>query len=336
MYLKDDIEGAQPCGHSTARSAVASALWALVVAGFAASARRGRAAAAAPLPGRQLTAVALADAPASRDARGLGRRHASANSGGRVNKIGEITLVFWVLKILATTLGETTGDLFSMSLGLGYYVSFAIALAVLITVLAAQISLKRCIAPVFWLAIVATTTFGTEVSDLLDRPLGLGYYGGSAVLVACLAAVLGHWHWRERDISVYPIVRVDTELLFWTAVICSNSLGTAFGDWLSDSMGLGYLQGAYITAGVIGIVMLLHYFTRLNTVMLFWVAFVFTRPFGATFGDLLTKPVSDGGMALPRYDASAVALALMAAILLGSWWWSTRRHADKQDFKFTS
>ncbi len=263
-------------------------------------------------------------APAPQSGPGIARQRRHI-AGGRTNKVAEITLAFWILKILATTLGETTGDFFSMTLGLGYFASLGITFGLLAAVLAVQVGLRTFHASIFWLAIIGTTTFGTELSDLLDRPLGLGYIGGAALLLGGLLATMAAWHRRERDLSVYPIVRVDTEIMFWVAVIFSNSLGTAFGDFLSDSAGLGYLTGAYITAGVIAVVLLLHYATSLNGVLLFWLAFIFTRPFGATFGDLLTKPSSHGGMALPRSAASGAALGLMVIVLAMSYWWASRQ-----------
>ena len=235
-----------------------------------------------------------------------------------VNKVAAVTLAFWVMKVLATTLGETAGDFLSMTLGLGYTVGFAITVALLLAVLFAQIRSARYHAALFWIAIVATTTAGTEVSDLIDRSLGLGYLWGSLILAAGLAATLVVWHRRVGDVRVYPIVRRDAEVLFWTAVVFSNSLGTAFGDYLTDNAGLSYVQGALVTAAVIGVVLALHYFARVNEVVLFWIAFVFTRPFGATFGDLLTKSPAQGGLALPRGWASLVTLGLLAAVLVVS------------------
>lgn len=234
------------------------------------------------------------------------------------SKIAAVTLAFWVLKILATTLGETAGDFLSMTLNLGYVVGFAITAALLLVVLAAQVRARRYHAALFWTAIVATTTAGTEVSDLMDRSLGLGYLWGSLLLAAGLAATLVVWHRREGHLSVEPIVRRDVEVLFWVAVVFSNSLGTAFGDFLTDNAGLSYVQGALVTAGVIGVVLALHSLTRVDKVVLFWVAFVFTRPFGATFGDLLTKPPASGGLALPRGAASLVTLALLVVVLVVS------------------
>jgi uncharacterized membrane-anchored protein len=231
------------------------------------------------------------------------------------NKVAQITLAFWVMKILATTLGETAGDFISMTLNLGYYVGLGVTFALLVVILFGQIKVKKLHPALFWLAIVATTTVGTEISDFMDRSLGLGYLWGSMLLVSSLLATLAVWYRRDRSLRVYPITRRDTELMFWVAVLFSNSLGTAFGDFLVDNIGLGYLQGALVCAGVIGVVVALHYLTKLNEVFLFWVAFIFTRPFGATFGDFLTKPLNHGGLNLPRQDASLIALGLLAVVL---------------------
>jgi uncharacterized membrane-anchored protein len=233
-----------------------------------------------------------------------------------VSKVAAVTLTFWIMKILATTLGETAGDFLSMTLDLGYSVSVAITFGLLATILVVQIRSRSYHPLLFWTAIVATTTAGTEVSDMMDRSLGLGYLWGSVLLVTGLAATLGFWWWRDRDLRVYPIRRRDAETMFWIAVVFSNSLGTAFGDFLTDNMGLSYIQGALVTASVIGVVVALHYATRLSHVLLFWVAFIFTRPFGATFGDLLTKPADSGGLDLPREYASLVTLALLAFVLV--------------------
>jgi uncharacterized membrane-anchored protein len=240
-----------------------------------------------------------------------------------VSKVAAVTLAFWIMKILATTLGETAGDFLSMTLNLGYYISLGITFAILAAVLAAQISSATFHPLLFWTAIVATTTAGTEISDFMDRSLGLGYIAGSVILLAGLLAALAIWWKRTHDLRVYPMVRKDAEILFWIAVLFSNSLGTAFGDFVVDNLGLTFIQGALVTAGVIAIVGALHYFRAVNDVALFWIAFVFTRPFGATFGDLLTKPVSDGGLDLPRGWASLTTVALLLAVL----WWSERSTA---------
>lgn len=231
------------------------------------------------------------------------------------SKVAQVTLAFWVMKVLATTLGETAGDFISMTLALGYYVGLAITFSALAIILFFQITASRYHPVLFWTAIIATTTAGTEISDFMDRSLGLGYVLGSLILVAGLAMVLAIWYYRDRDLSVYPIVRRDVQVMFWLAVLFSNSLGTAFGDFLVDNIGLTFIEGALVTAGVIGIVATLHYLTRLNDVLLFWIAFIFTRPFGATFGDFLTKPVADGGLSLPREYASLITLALLAIVL---------------------
>ena len=232
-----------------------------------------------------------------------------------MNKVAKVTIAFWIMKIIATTLGETAGDFISQGLNWGYYVGFAITFAILAVILFFQIQADKYRPALFWAAIVATTTAGTEVSDLMDRSLGLGYAVGSLILVACLLTVLAVWYYRDRDLSVYPIVRKDAETTYWLAVVFSNSLGTAFGDFLTDNMGLSYIQGALLTATVIGVVIALHYLTKLNDILLFWLAFIFTRPFGATFGDFLTKPIEKGGLSLSRGLSSAIAFILLVIIL---------------------
>ena len=231
------------------------------------------------------------------------------------NKVAQVTIFFWIMKIIATTLGETAGDFISQGLNWGYYVGFAITIALLAIILFFQIQSERYRPALFWAAIIATTTAGTEVSDLMDRSLGLGYAVGSLILTACLLTTLAVWYYRDRDLSVYPIIRKDAETTYWLAVVFSNSLGTAFGDFLTDNMGLSYIQGALVTATVIGVVIALHYVSKINDVLLFWLAFIFTRPFGATFGDFLTKPIEKGGLSLPRGYASIIALVLLAVVL---------------------
>ncbi len=247
---------------------------------------------------------------------------------GPISKVAEVTISFWIMKVLATTLGETAGDFISMTLGLGYYAGLAITFSILAVILWFQTTSRRFHPVLFWTAIIATTTAGTEISDFMDRSLGLGYTWGSLILIAGLTATLALWYARDRSLSVYPIVRRESEIMFWITILFSNSLGTAFGDFLVDDAGLSFIQGALVTAGVIAVVAALHYFTRLNNVLLFWIAFVFTRPFGATFGDFLTKPVADGGLNLPRGAASLVTLGLLTAILYASTRWSGKRHCD--------
>jgi uncharacterized membrane-anchored protein len=237
------------------------------------------------------------------------------SQGAAFSKVAAVTLAFWIMKVLATTLGETAGDYISMTLELGYYVGLGVTFAILAVILFFQISAKDYHPVLFWAAIIATTTVGTEISDFMDRSLGFGYAAGSLVLVAGLAAVLAYWYNREGNLSVYPITTRSAEITFWLAVLFSNSLGTAFGDFLVDNLGLTFIQGALVTAAVILIVAALHFFTNLNYVLLFWIAFVFTRPFGATFGDLLTKPIEAGGLNLPRESASLVTLGLLGLVL---------------------
>lgn len=232
-----------------------------------------------------------------------------------MNKVAQVTLYFWIMKILATTLGETLGDYISTSLGLGYYTALLVTFSFLIIVLLFQIRVARYYPLLYWTAIVATTTAGTEVSDFMDRSLKLGYALGSLILVAGLLTILGVWYYLHRDLSVYPILTKDRETLYWGAIIFSNSLGTAFGDFLTSNLGMSYVEGALVTAGVIAVVIALHYFTQLNDALLFWLAFIFTRPFGATFGDFLTKPIQTGGLNLSRFYASVVTLVLLLIVL---------------------
>ena len=233
-----------------------------------------------------------------------------------MNKVAQVTLLFWLMKILATTLGETLGDELSMTMGLGYASGIGITLAGFAVVLLLQLSHRSFLAPLYWLVIVGTTTLGTEISDFMDRSLGLGYVAGSALLLAALLIILALWHIRLGRIRVYPITLRSEELFYWAAILASNSLGTAFGDMLSDNLGFSYLEGALITAAVIAVVLALHRFTRLNDVLLFWIAFILTRPFGATFGDLLTKPVSSGGIALGTLPATLVTAVLLGGLIV--------------------
>ena len=232
---------------------------------------------------------------------------------GKNNKIAAITLVFWLLKIIATTLGETLGDLLSMTLNLGYGKAFLITLAFFLVVLVIQLKAKKYIPVCFWLVIISTTTFGT---DFIDRTLHFGYTLGTLLLALGLAISLVIWYKKYKSLTVYPIFEKEKELLFWIAVLFSNSLGTAFGDYISDVLNFSYINGALITAGIIIIVVALHYFSKINKVVLFWIAFIFTRPFGATFGDFLTKPINKGGLDLGTLNATIISLGLIIILLL--------------------
>ncbi len=247
-----------------------------------------------------------------------------------LNKVANITLYFWIMKVIATTLGEMAGDFFSMTLNLGYVISLAITVAFLLVVLIIQLKVSKFNAVVFWLAIVGTTTVGTEISDLMDRTLGLGYAWGSLILFSCLMITLYLWHKIENGIKVYPITERRIEIFYWIAILFSNSLGTAFGDYLSDNMGLSYLTGAIVTGIIILIVILLHYYTKINQILLFWIAFIFTRPFGATFGDLLTKPLDKGGLNFGRGTATLIAAGLLALIIF----YSSSKEKQKENEHF--
>ncbi|MEH6406045.1 MAG: hypothetical protein V7767_02100 [Leeuwenhoekiella sp.] len=231
------------------------------------------------------------------------------------NKVAEITLLFWIMKIIATTLGETMGDFLSMTLNLGYLTGIAITFTFFVIVLLVQLASKSYIPVKYWLVIIATTTLGTEISDFMDRSLGLGYTVGSIILLSLLMFTLFLWYNKYKNLEVYPIINRNKEIFYWVAILFSNSLGTAFGDYLSDVVGLSYGMGALVTAGVITVVLLLHYFTSLNRIFLFWVAFIFTRPFGATFGDLLTKPTSKGGLELGTLPSTLVSIAIIGVLI---------------------
>ncbi len=232
------------------------------------------------------------------------------------NKVAKITLLFWLMKIVATTLGETLGDYIAMTLNLGYTVGIAITFSFFLIVLLSQLSTRKYIPVIYWLVIIATTTLGTEISDFIDRTLHLGYTTGTILLMSCLLLTLFLWFRKYNSLEVFPIIDKQKEIYYWTAILFSNSLGTAFGDFLGDYFGLSYLHGALVTGAVILIVVSLHYLTKINHVFLFWVAFIFTRPFGATFGDFLTKPIEKGGLHLGTLNSSLVAVCVMAVLLI--------------------
>lgn len=233
----------------------------------------------------------------------------------KLNKVAAISLLFWLMKIVATTLGETLGDYLSMTLGLGYSTGILITLVFFIGALSVQLFAKKYVPLFYWLVIIATTTLGTEISDFLDRSLHLGYTWGSLVLFSGLILTLLLWYKKFKTLSVFPIFEKNKEIYYWIAILFSNSLGTAFGDYLTDVVGLSYINGALVTASIILIVFLLHNFTKINQIILFWVAFVFTRPFGATFGDFLTKPIANGGLDLGTLNSSLVSIFIMAILI---------------------
>ncbi len=232
------------------------------------------------------------------------------------NKVAKITLLFWLMKIVATTLGETLGDFISMTLNMGYALGLGITLLFFIIVLILQLTQKIYIPAIYWIVIVGTTTLGTEISDFIDRSLHLGYAWGSILLISSLSFTLYLWNNRYKNLEVYPIVNRQKEIFYWIAILFSNSLGTAFGDFLSDNIGLSYLQGAMVTGAIILVVILLHYSSKINHILLFWIAFIFTRPFGATFGDFLTKPLSKGGLELGTLLSSLVSVGILTILII--------------------
>lgn len=233
-----------------------------------------------------------------------------------LNKVAKISVLFWLLKIVATTLGETFGDFLSMTLNLGYTIGIAITLTFFLAALTVQLLIKKYHPVSYWLVIVGTTTLGTEISDYIDRTLQLGYLLGTIFLLSCLMATLILWFLTYKNLDVYPITDKQKEIYYWMAILFSNSLGTAFGDFLGDYFGFSYLQGAYITGTVILAVVLLHLLTKINSILLFWIAFIFTRPFGATFGDFLTKPLNKGGLQLGTLNSSLFCMGLMIFLIL--------------------
>jgi uncharacterized membrane-anchored protein len=233
-----------------------------------------------------------------------------------MSKVAQVTLSFWIMKICATTLGETAGDLLSMTLNLGYATSSIILISLFAISLVAQLRSSRFRPLLYWTVILTTSTAGTTMSDFMDRTLGLGYAKGSLILTTGLLAVLAAWRLSEKTLSVSNIQTTRAELFYWIAILFSNTLGTALGDFLADDSGLGFLGGAALIGGLIGVVVLAHYFTKLDRVLLFWMAFVLTRPFGATFGDLLTKPIEKGGLDFGTIGSSAVLAGLLAIFIL--------------------
>jgi len=229
-----------------------------------------------------------------------------------LSKIPAITLLFWVMKICATTLGETGGDLLAQTLKIGYGVSSLILIGFFFVTLILQLVSKKYHPLIYWLVIVSTSTAGTTMSDYMDRTLGLGYMTGSLILIGILVTILAFWRFTVGTLSVENIESFKVEVLYWTAILFSNTLGTALGDFLADDSGLGFGGGAALITSLLILVILAHYFTNISKVILFWIAFVLTRPFGATFGDLLTKSGEAGG-----YDFGTIGSSIiLAAILL--------------------
>jgi len=232
------------------------------------------------------------------------------------SKVAQVTAAFWVMKICATTLGETAGDLLSMTLNVGYALSSVILIGGFLAALSAQLASKAFKPALYWTVILTTSTAGTTMSDFMDRTLGLGYAQGSTILAAALVLVLLVWRVSEGTLSVDRIATTRAEVFYWAAILVSNTLGTALGDFLADDSGLGFLGGAALIAGLLGVILLATWFTRLDRVALFWMAFVLTRPFGATFGDLLTKPGEKGGLDFGTVGSSLVLATLLIGLLV--------------------
>ena len=236
-----------------------------------------------------------------------------------LNKVPALTLVFWVIKILATTLGETAGDALSMSMNLGYLLSTLIFAGIFFVAVSAQIKAKQFHPFLYWATIIATTTVGTTLADFATRSLGIGYTGGSTLLFALLLGSLTVWYITMGSVSINTLSLPKAETFYWVTIMFSQTLGTALGDWTADTAGLGYLGAALIFGGMLVTIVGAHYFTSLYKTILFWAAFIITRPLGAVVGDFLDKPISAGGLALSRYGASAILLlAIITCVLLFS------------------
>jgi len=233
-----------------------------------------------------------------------------------LRKLPEITIYFWVMKICATTLGETAGDLLSMTLNVGYAVSSLILMGMFLVTLVSQLISKKYHPWLYWSVILSTSTAGTTMSDYMDRTLGLGYTKGSIILVTILLCIFGFWRLTSHSLSVENIKTFKVELLYWIAILFSNTLGTALGDFLADDSGLGFAGGALLIAGLLALVMVAYYFSKISRILLFWIAFVLTRPFGATMGDVLTKSREKGGLNLGTIGSSLVLVAILIIFIL--------------------
>jgi uncharacterized membrane-anchored protein len=240
----------------------------------------------------------------------------SENTQNGLSKVPAVTLTFWVIKILATTLGETGGDAVSMSMNLGYVIASIIFLSILASLVAAQIAAKSFYPFLYWAVIIATTTLGTTLADFADRSLGIGYAGGSSLLFILLMASLVIWYKSAGSISVETITSPKVEMFYWGTILFSQTLGTALGDWMADTNRLGYEGGALVFGTGLALVAAAYFFTSVSRTVLFWAAFILTRPLGATLGDLLDKPVDHGGFAFSRYSASGILTALIFACIL--------------------
>lgn len=247
-----------------------------------------------------------------------------------MKKIPEITILFWIMKICATTLGETAGDLLSMTMNVGYAVSSVILISMFFITLIIQLISKKYNPVIYWLVILSTSTAGTTMSDYMDRTLGLGYATGSMILIAILLVIFTLWRISEKSLSVTNITTFKGELFYWIAILFSNTLGTAVGDYLADDSGLGFAGGAILIGSLLGLVVLAKYFTKISAVLLFWIAFVLTRPFGATFGDFLTKSSDKGGLNFGTAGSSLILFAILVILVVYTFFNKNKPQAVQQ------
>lgn len=249
-----------------------------------------------------------------------------------INKLPAITVTFWIMKICATTLGETAGDLLSMTLKIGYSLSSVILLSFFFITLFIQLFSKKLHPIVYWSVILATSTAGTTISDYMDRTLGLGYATGSMILASLLIMILFIWKISEKTLDVTNIKSVRSELFYWTAILFSNTLGTALGDFLADNSGLGFAGGAILIGSLLVLIVLAYKFSRISHILLFWLAFVLTRPFGATFGDLLTKPIEKGGLNFGTIGSSTLLFLILSILIIISMIYSNKLEKNSSKF----
>ena len=240
----------------------------------------------------------------------------NATAEESLSKVPALTFVFWMIKIAATTFGETAGDAVSMSMNLGYLLSTAIFAAVFLLAVTCQIKACKFHPVIYWATIIATTTVGTTLADFADRSLGIGYAGGSALLFTLLMGSLAVWYWSSGSVAISSISTPKAEMFYWLTIMFSQTLGTALGDWTADSAGLGYSGSALIFGGSLVVMAALYFLTKISRTALFWAAFILTRPLGAVVGDFLDKPVDHGGLALSRYTASAILLVFIVGCLV--------------------
>jgi uncharacterized membrane-anchored protein len=238
------------------------------------------------------------------------------NAENALSKVPEVTLIFWIVKILATTLGETGGDTLSMSMKLGYLESTGIFAAIFIAAVIVQILAKKFHPVIYWTTIIATTTVGTTLADFADRSLGIGYAGGTAILFGLLITSLMLWYRTLGSVAVDTVSSPKSEMFYWVTIMFSQTLGTALGDWTADTAGLGYEGGAIVFGAMLAVIAIAYYRTKISHTVLFWAAFILTRPLGAVVGDFLDKPVIKGGLALSRYSASATLVLLIVLCII--------------------